>query len=127
MISKTVAYLMADLGVTKSLNRPHVSNDNPYSESQFCKVFFNWHNNEHHHSGIALMTPATVHYGRAKECASQRQEVLSNAYELHPERFVSGPPKTLVLPGAAWINPPKPADQKVDDAKSSGILIGAVR
>ncbi len=149
MTSKTVAYLMADLGVTKSLNRPHVSNDNPYSESQFktlkyqpsfpknfgsiedansfCKGFFHWYNNVHHHSGIALMTPATVHYGFAKECASRRQVVLTKAYGSHPERFVAGPPKTLVLPEAAWINPPKPAINEFDDTKSSGIIIGSVR
>jgi putative transposase len=94
MTSKTVALLLADLGVTKSLSRPQVSNDNPYSESQFktlkyrpqfperfgsiedarahCKVFFDWYNKEHYHSGIALMTPATVHYGKAKRCNDER-------------------------------------------------------
>jgi putative transposase len=130
MTSKTVALLMADLGVTKSLSRPHVSNDNPYSESQFktlkyrpafperfgsiedaracCQRLLNWYNNEHFHSGIALMTPATVHYGRAQDCNANRQIVLSSAYAQHPERFVNGTPKTIVLPEAAWINPPTP-------------------
>jgi len=130
MTSKTVALLMADLGVTKSLSRPHVSNDNPYSESQFktlkyrpsfperfgsiedaravCHGLLNWYNNDHYHSGIALMTPATLHYGRAEDCNAKRQIILSSAYELHPERFVKGQPKTIALPGTAWINPPTP-------------------
>lgn len=128
MTSKPVALLLADLGVTKSLNRPHVSNDNPYSESQFktlkycpafpkrfgsiedarafCREFFDWYNNEHYHTGIALMTPKVVHYGLAEECNASRQKVLSSAYSAHPERFVRGQPKTLVLPEAAWINKP---------------------
>ncbi len=130
MTSKVVALLLSDLGVTKSLNRPYVSNDNPYSESQFhtlksrptfperfgsiedarawCQGVFNWYNNEHYHGGIALMTPATVHYGRAQLCSASRQIILSSAYHQHPERFVNGQPKTLVLPKAAWINPPTP-------------------
>lgn len=130
MTSKAVALLLADLGVTKSLNRPHVSNDNPYSESQFktmkyqpmfperfgsiedarafCQRFFAWYNNEHYHSGIALMTPDTVHYGRAQDCNANRQTILSSAYIQHPERFVKGQPKTIALPEAVWINPPEP-------------------
>jgi len=128
MTSKAVALLLADLGVTKSLNRPHVSNDNPYSESHFktlkyqpsfperfgsiadarafCKRFFDWYNKEHRHSGIALMTPHTVHYGLATTCTEQRQRVLDEAYIAHPERFVRGRPKVLELPGAVWINKP---------------------
>lgn len=128
MTSKVVAQLLADLGVTKSLNRPHVSNDNPYSESHFktlkyhptfpsrfgsiedarsfSRGFFDWYNDEHRHSGIALMTPATVHYGRATDCNRERQQVLSIAYEQHPERFVRGLPSPIELPTAAWINPP---------------------
>lgn len=130
MTSKVVALLLSDLGVTKSLNRPYVSDDNPYSESQFktlksrptfpdkfgsiedarawCKGFFKWYNNEHYHGGIALMTPATVHYGRAQVCNDDRQIILSSAYAQHPERFVNGQPKTIALPEAAWINPPSP-------------------
>lgn len=129
MTSKTVAQLMAQLGITKSLNRPHVSNDNPYSESQFktlkyhskfpdrfgsiedarafCKYFFQWYNYEHYHSGIALMTPGTVHYGQAEACNQRRQKVLDKAYSLHPERFVRGLPRVLSLPDAVWINPPE--------------------
>lgn len=128
MTSKTVAQLLADLGVTKTHSRPHVSNDNPYSESQFKTLkyrpdfpaqfgsladarvwagrFFQWYNHEHHHSGIGLLTPATVHYGQAAETIAARQEVLLAAYEAHPERFVRGTPKPPALPTAVWINPP---------------------
>jgi len=128
MTSKTVALLLADLGVTKSLSRPHVSNDNPYSEAQFktlkyhpgfpgrfgseqdgrahCRAFFAWYNTEHRHSGIGMMTPASVHYGRASHINSARQRTLDMAYALHPERFVKRPPSPPELPAAAWINPP---------------------
>ena len=128
MTSKKVAQLFAELGVTKSFSRPHVSNDNPYSESQFktlkyhpyypvrfgciedanlfCRRFFKWYNEEHRHSGIALMTPNTVHYGKADSCNRQRQTTLQQAHARYPERFVHGSPRTLSLPVAAWINPP---------------------
>jgi putative transposase len=128
MTSKTVAQLLADLGVTKTHSRPQVSNDNPYSESQFKTLkyrpdfpaqfgsladarlwahpFFQWYNHEHHHSGIGLLTPAAVHYGQAAETIAARQEVLLAAYEAHPERFVRGTPKPPALPAAVWINPP---------------------
>lgn len=130
MTSKLVANLLADLGITKSLNRPHVSNDNPFSESQFktlknqptfperfggledarsfCVGFFDWYNNVHYHSSLALMTPFSVHYGLAREVNEARQKVLSQAHSDHPERFVHGPPTVLSLPTAVWINPPKP-------------------
>lgn len=151
MTSKAVAFLMADLGVTKSLNRPYVSDDNPYSESHFktlkymptfperfgsiedarafCRRFFDWYNTEHYHSGIALMTPAVVHLGEAQECNRDRQKVLSQAYEKYPERFVQGRPTTLVLPEAAWINPPKPAEpnSSIIATTGSGTIIGSVR
>lgn len=150
MTSKAVAMLMADLGVTKSLSRPHVSNDNPFSESQFktlkyrpafperfgsiedarsfCKHLFDWYNNEHYHSGIALMTPAAVHYGLAEDLNGSRQDVLSQAYQDHPERFVRGLPKVLELPKAVWINPPKTEERPQADVATigSGILIDAV-
>ncbi len=135
MTSKTVALLLADLGVTKSLNRPYVSNDNPYSESQFktlkyrhdyperfgCvedaraffKGLFNWYNNEHYHGGIALLTPEVVHYGLAEEHNAARQIVLTSAHDAHPERFVKGPPRTFALPEAAWINKPKQGEKTV--------------
>ena len=128
MTSKPVAFLLADLGVTQSHSRPHVSNDNPYSESQFktlkyrpgfparfgslqdsrafCRQFFLWYNTEHRHQGIALLTPEMVHYGRAEAVIGARQEVLNAAYAAHPERFVRKPPVALPLPGAVWINPP---------------------
>ena len=129
MIAKPVAHLLADLGVTKSLSRPHVSNDNPYSESQFrtfkyrpdfpdrfgcyedahshCGRFFGWYNDDHRHSGIGLHTPADVHYGRAEKIRDQRGAVLLDAYAEHPERFVRKIPTPPALPTAAWINQPK--------------------
>jgi putative transposase len=128
MTSKSVAQLLADLGVSKTHSRPHVSNDNPYSESQFktlkyrpdfpgqfgsladarawARPFFQWYNHDHHHSGIGLLTPATVHSGQAATAITARQAVLVMAYEAHPERFVRGVPRPLELPTAVWINPP---------------------
>jgi putative transposase len=128
MTSKTVAMLLADLGVTKTHSRPHVSNDNPYSEAQFktlkyrhdypsrfgCKqdarawatTFFDWYNNEHHHTGLALLTPANVHFNRAQVVLQKRQAVLQAAYEKTPERFVKGVSYPAQLPDAVWINPP---------------------
>ena len=128
MKSKPVAFLLADLGVTKSHSRPHVSDDNPFSESQFktlkyrpefpdrfgsiedarrfCQLFFSWYNTEHHHSGIGLLTPETLHYGRAEEVIQQRQDVLTQAYQRHPERFVRAHPKPPDKPTAVWINKP---------------------
>lgn len=145
MTSKTVAMLLADLGITKSLNRPHVSNDNPFSESQFktlkyhpmfpgrfgsqedarsfCRHFFDWYNNEHYHSGIALMTPTVVHYGRARACRNKRQRTLNSAFERNPERFVKGWPHTMVLPPAVWINPPESEEQTKEDATITSITI----
>jgi putative transposase len=133
MIAKSLAMLLADLGVTKSHSRPHVSDDNPYSESQFktmkyrpdyperfgCVVdartwsrsFIGWYNHEHHHSALGLMTPADVHFGRAAQLRQKRQQVLQMAYEQHPERFVIGLPQPPQLPEAVWINPPQKAEQ----------------
>jgi putative transposase len=133
MTSKPVALLMADLGVTKTHSRPHVSNDNPFSEAQFktlkyrpdyparfgcqpaarswAQDFFQWYNHEHHHSALGLLTPADVHFGRAPAVLAQRQQVLATAYRKNPERFVKGQPTPLQLPQAVWINPPKPAAQ----------------
>lgn len=128
MKSKPVALLMSDLGVTKTHSRPHTSDDNPYSESQFktlkyhpsfpgrfgsvedarafCQRFFTWYNTEHHHSGIGLLTPEDMHYGRAAQITVARQLVLTDAYTQHPERFVKGRPTPPLVPEAAWINPP---------------------
>jgi len=130
MQSKPVALLLADLGVTKTHSRPHVSNDNPYSESQFrtlkyrpefpdrfgclqdsrafCQGFFRWYNEEHRHSGLGLLTPAVVHYGQAESALQKRQSVLDVAYQLHPERFVRSAPKPPQLPSEVWINKPVP-------------------
>lgn len=129
MTSKTLAMLLADLGVTKSHSRPSVSNDNPYSEAHFktmkyrpsypecfgslldargwAQDFFHWYNCEHHHSGIGLLTPYSVHYGQAAEILQKRQNVLCQAYQLHPERFPSGLPQPPQLPKEVWINRPK--------------------
>ncbi len=130
MKSKPVALLLSDLGVTKTHSRPHVSNDNPYSESQFktmkyrpefpkrfggiedarafCVDFFGWYNTEHHHSGIGFLTPEMVHSGRASHVIEARQRVLDVARALHPERFVRKPPMAPPLPEAVWINRPEP-------------------
>lgn len=136
MTSKPVAFLLADLGVTKTHSRPQVSNDNPYSEAQFktlkyrpdypewfgsqqdarrwAKDFFDWYDYEHHHTALGLLTPADVHYGRAQGVIQQRQHVLQAAYLKNPERFVKGPPKPPQLPEAVWINPPKPAVKQLE-------------
>ena len=125
-------------GVTQSHSRPHVSNDNPFSEAQFktlkyrpefperfgsiedardfCQRFFSWYNGEHHHSGIGLMTPAAVHEGRAAAMRDARQRVLSTAYAAHPERFVSKLPQPPRLPHAVWINPPNDKTASQDRA-----------
>jgi putative transposase len=129
MTSKPVAFLLADLGVTQSHSRPHVSNDNPYSESQFktlkyrpdfprrfasieaarahCQDFFPWYNDEHRHGGLGLHTAADVCYGRAAAVQARRADVLTAAYHAHPERFVRKPPVPPDLPGTSWINPPE--------------------
>ena len=129
MRAKPFAFLLADLGVTKSFSRPHVSDDNPYSESHFrtfkyrpafpdrfgcyedaegyCRWFFSWYNDEHRHSGIGYHTPSDVHYGRAEVVREQRQKALNAAYAAHPERFVRKPPVPPVIPVVSWINEPK--------------------
>jgi len=142
MKSHTVAQLLATLGVTKSHSRPHVSNDNPFSESQFktmkyrpdfpdrfgsqedargfCHDFFAWYNEEHYHSGIGLLTPAMVHYGRASKVLAARQDVLLASYAAHPERFVHKPPSPLALPKAVWINPPSSSPSLPLDKNEKG-------
>jgi len=129
MTSKAVAYLLADLGVTKTHSRPPVSNDNPYSEAQFktlkyrpdfparfgsiedarahCTAFFIWYNTVHRHSALGLHTPHDVHSGLAPLRRAHRAAVLTAAYLAHPERFVQHPPVPALLPTTAWINPPK--------------------
>ena len=127
MTAKSLALLMADLGVNVSHSRPRTSNDNPFSEAQFKTAkyhpsypdffdsvvdarvwgrdFFPWYNFEHRHIGLGLMTPAAVHYGWAPELRERRQHVLGLAYQAHPERFVRGHPTPPELPVAVWINP----------------------
>jgi putative transposase len=131
MTSKMLAHLLSDLGVTKTHSRPHVSDDNPYSESQFktmqyrpdfpdrfgsledarsfCRAFFDWYNHGHHHGGLGLHTPHEVHSGLAKERRVARAHVLAAAHGAHPERFVNGVPSPPVLPDAVWINKPEKA------------------
>jgi len=128
MTSKTLALKLADLGVIKSHSRPYTSNDNPFSESQFrtmkyrpgfpacfgsiedarayCRAFFEWYNRQHRHSGLGLLTPETVHYGRAEAAVAARSIVLDAAYLAHPERFVRRQPTPPELPTEVWINPP---------------------
>jgi putative transposase len=130
MIAKSVAQLLIDLDVVKSHSRPHVSDDNPYSEAQFktlkyhpdyperfaglieartwAQTFFAWYNADHHHTGLGLLTPLVVHSGKAESILQKRQQVLDLAYAVHPERFVKHAPVPAQLPGAVWINPPKP-------------------
>jgi putative transposase len=125
MTSKPVAFLMADLGITKTHSRPHVSDDNPYSESHFrtlkyrpgfpdrffSQEFFAWYNDEHRHSGLGLLSPAVVHHGLAPEAIERRRAVLDAAYSVHPERFVRKPPQPLPAPKEVWINKPQPTPQ----------------
>ena len=128
MKAKTLALLLSDLGVEKSHSRPYVSDDNPFSEAQFktlkyhptypdrfgciqdarawARPFFDWYNYEHYHSGLNLLTPASVHYGQADAVRQQRQAVLAAAYAQFPQRFVHGEPMVKGAPDAVWINPP---------------------
>jgi putative transposase len=135
MIAKSVAQLLIDLDVVKSHSRPHVSDDNPYSEAQFktlkyrpdyperfgslvevriwAQAFFAWYNADHHHTGLGLLTPVVVHTGQAESVLQKRQQVLDSAYAAHPERFVKHAPVPTQLPVAVWINPPKPVRDTV--------------
>jgi putative transposase len=128
MTSKPVAQLLVDLGVIRSHSRPRVSNDNPYSESQFktlkyCpafpdrfgsladarafgEAFFGYYNHEHRHTGIGLHTPASVHHGTAHQVRALRQQTLDTAYATHPHRFGHRRPRPPKLPTEAWINQP---------------------
>lgn len=128
MTSKPVAQLLVDLGVARSHSRPHVSNDNPYSEANFktlkycpafpgrfgsipdarsfCAAFFEHYNHIHRHAGIGLHTPASVHYGTAEQIRAQRAETLDAAYAANPARFRHRRPTPPRLPTVAWINEP---------------------
>jgi putative transposase len=130
MTAQSVSELLERLAVTRSHSRPHVSDDNPYSESQYktmkyaadfpgrfgsfeharqhTGLFMTYYNTEHRHSGIAMLTPADVHAGNAEEKLARRHAIMLAAYIEHPERFVNGEPKRAVLPKEVWIN--KPSD-----------------
>jgi putative transposase len=129
MKAKTTALMLADLGVVKSHSRPHTSNDNPFSEAHFktlkyqpefpkrfqdidearafCRRFFAWYNEDHHHAGIGLMTPNQIHFGQADALYAARQVTLDMAFLTNPERFVRQPPKPPEVPTTVWINQPK--------------------
>ena len=141
MRSKVVAQLLVDLEVSKSHSRPYVSDDNPFSESNFktlkyrpdfperfgciedarahCQQFFHWYNDCHRHSGIGLMTPQAVHHGHAKALFKQRANTLTAAFVAHPNRFKGNCPQPPKLPIAAWINPP---ERKTVDATNISTL-----
>jgi putative transposase len=141
MRSKPVAALLVDLEVAKSHSRPHVSDDNPFSEAQFktlkyrpefparfgciedarahCQQFFAWYNGEHRHSGIGFMTPEAVHHGQAKALLRQRAVTLDTAFLANPKRFKGNAPQPPKLPTAAWINPPKMEDAPSTPTESS--------
>ncbi len=135
-MAKSVAQLLSDLGVVKSHSRPHVSDDNPYSEAQFktmkyrpdypdrfgcladvrawAQAFFTWYNQAHHHTGIGLLTPAVVHYGQAEQVRAQRQQTLQAAYAAHPERFKGRVPIPPAVPALVGINLPPPQPQSTE-------------
>lgn len=151
MTSKPVAFLLADLGITKTHSRPHVSNDNPYSEAQFktlkyrpafpgrfgcledvramCGDFFSWYNQEHHHTALGLLTPADVHYGRSAAKTAERALVLAAAHARHPERFPRGVPQPPAVPSEVWINKPPlaPAVPMLSGAPEKNTCIRAAR
>ena len=143
MMGKCTAQLLvlADLGITQSLSRPRISNDNPYSEAQFktvkyhpgfpvrfgnieeakdfCREFFSWYNTEHRHGGIGLLTPGQAHFGQAPEVIKRPQAVLAAAYAARPDRFVAEPPRAAELAAEVWINRPIPVTA-VDGAEPVG-------
>ena len=136
MTSKPVSQLLSDLNITDSHSRPHVSNDNPYSEAHFktlkycpvfpgnfasigearafCALFFAYYNDEHRHSGIGLHTPQSVHDGTWREIRARRQQVLDAAYAARPDRF-RRPPRAPELPRKTWINQPRPTIESQED------------
>ena len=149
MKSKPVALLLADLGVVKTHSRPQVSNDNPFSESQFKTmkyrpgfpdrfgsvehtrafghVFFPWYNEDHHHSALGFLTPAVVHYGLADGVREKRKQILAAAFAAHPERFVKGTPQPPHLPQAVWINPPEKKATHQDASGSTQMTVDDLR
>lgn len=142
MKAKSLALLFADLAISKSHSRPHVSNDNPFSEAHFKTLkyrpefpeFFpsieaarafmpdlvHWYNHEHRHSGLAFLTPADVHFGRAQDVLARRNAVLQNAWKQQPRRFRPNGPAQRALPSVVYIN--KPADETRDDARRATVI-----
>jgi putative transposase len=140
MIAPTYLDLMAELGVTGSHSRPRVSNDNPVSESQFktlryppddpgrfqdvgharpwCEDYFQWYNHVHHHRGLAYFTPEQVFTGRDRRIALTRQAALDRQYQRHPERFVKGPPRTILPPEQMSINPVAPDEAGTPESRA---------
>ncbi len=128
MTAKTFSQLLVELDILASYSRPRVSDDNPYSESHFktlkyapayperfskpedarnyCRTFFPWYNTQHRHSGLGLLTPEDVHYGKTQHLQESRRKVLDEAYRSHPHRFVNGPPRPPKIPTEVWINEP---------------------
>ena len=128
MKGKPLSQLLMDLGITKSHSRPHTSDDNPFSEAQFktmkyhstypscfesidaardwARTFFSSYNEHHYHSGLNLLTPASVHFGQAPVIQQQRQEVMTRAFAAHPDRFRHGIPFVKGNPDKVFINPP---------------------
>ncbi len=146
MTSKCTAQLLADLGVTQSLSRPQVSDDNPFSEAQFktlkyhpgfpkrfddnptaqrfCRSFFPWYNHDHRHGGLEMLTPADVHHGRIDAVLARKQAALDAAFEAHPERFVNGRPLARRPPAAVYINRPQPPTHPVAEQAASATAGG---
>ena len=138
MTSHSVALLLSDLGVTKTHSRPHVSNDNPFSEAHFktlkyrphfpdrfghieharahCGPFFDWYNLEHRHGALGLCTPHDVHHGRVAQTIERRAVVLDAAFLAHPERFPRGRPAPAKPPHEVWLNKPLPTEDATDQA-----------
>jgi len=145
MNAKPVVSLHAQLGIIKTNSRPHVSNDNPFSESNFktlkyapdfpgrfggyedalthSRGFFPWYNQEHRHSGIEFLTPEQVHYGLADEILARRHMTRLAAYNAHPERFINGPPKPVQLRSAVYINPPRKEVDSADTTQNSSTIL----
>ena len=148
MKAKTVNQLLTDLGIAKSHSRPHVPDDNPYSEAQFktlkyhpsfpdqfaslaeariwARAFFAWYNHDFYHTSLGLLTPASVHYGQAELILSQRQQVLQAAYTAHPERFGRGQPQLPQLPTEVWINKPQPTTILLPNPNSDQLILETV-
>ena len=128
MTSTTIAELLEDLGVTRSLSRPRTSNDNPFIEAHFktakyrpdypdrfesldqartwMRRFAHWYHHDHYPSGIAYLHPVDVHNGTAHKTVAARQTVLDTAYAANPDRFRNRPPRAASPPAEAWINQP---------------------